>query len=65
MKDVRWKSTVKYGGSSIIVCGCLKANGVGDLVRIDGIMNPSVKCLIGNSFVFQRNNNPKNSELKV
>ena len=32
------RPTVKHGGS-IMVWGCLTANGVGDLVKIDGIMN--------------------------
>ena len=48
-----------------MVWGCLTANGVGDLARIDGIMNaekykhirillafPSGKRLIGNGFIF-------------
>ena len=39
MKDDYLKPAVKHGGGSIIVWGCLTANGVSDLVRIDGIMN--------------------------
>ena len=39
MKDVSLKSTVKYGGGSIMIWGCLTANGKGDLVKINGIMN--------------------------
>ena len=39
MKNMRLKPTVKRGEGSIIVSGCLTANGVGELVRIDGIMN--------------------------
>ena len=51
---------------------------MGDLVRIDGIMNakkywqiliphviPSGKCLIRNDFLFQLDNNPKHTALKV
>ena len=66
MKDVYLKPTVEDGGSSIMVWGCLSANGVGDLVRIDGIVNtekhrqilihyaiPSGKRLISNGFIFQ------------
>lgn len=32
------KQTVKHGGGSIMVWGCISKNGVGPLVRIDGIM---------------------------
>ena len=39
MKDVCLKPAVKHGGRSNMVWGCLIANGVVDLVRIDGIMN--------------------------
>ena len=30
--------TIKHGGGSIQVWGCISAEGVGDLVRVDGIM---------------------------
>ena len=56
----------------------LTANGEGNLIRIDGIMNvekyrqilihhtiPSVKRLIGNGFIFQYHNDPKNTALKI
>ena len=39
MKHVCLKPTVKHGGGSIMVWGYLTAIGMGDLVRIDGIMN--------------------------
>ena len=78
MKDVSLKPTVKYGGSSIMVWVRLTANGVGDLVRIDGIKNaekywqilirhafPSGQRLIGNSFIFLQDNYPKHNEFKV
>ena len=65
MKDAYLKPTVKHGGGSIMVWWCLTANGVGDLVRIDEIINAkkyrkilihhlinSVNCLIGNGFIF-------------
>ena len=65
MKDVNLKSTVKHEGGSSMVEGFSTANGVGDFVIIDGIINAekysqlliyhailSVKCLIGNGFIF-------------
>ena len=74
LKEICLKPTIKHGGGSINVWGCLSANGVGDLVRIDGIMNaekykqilihhgiPSGKRLIGNKFIFQQYNDPKNT----
>ena len=69
MKDVCLKLIVKHGEGSIMVWGCLTANGVCDLFRIDGIMNTekdrqiliqhaisSRKGLIGNGFIFQQDN---------
>ena len=78
MKDVCLKPTVKHGGGSIMVWGCLTANGVDALVKIDGIMNvekyrqilihyaiPTSKCLIGNGFIFQQDNDPNHIVLNV
>ena len=66
--------SVKHGGGSVMVWGCISANGVGDLVKIEGIMNaekyrqllihhavPSGKRLIGNGFIFQHDNDPKHT----
>lgn len=66
--------TVKHGGGSVMVWGCFSSCGVGDLVRIDGIMRkeeyktilennavPSGLRLIGPGFVFQQDNDPKHS----
>ena len=64
---------MKHGGWSVLVWGCISARGVGDIVRIDGIINAenyrqvlihnainSGKHLIG-SFIFQHDNNPKHT----
>ena len=65
MKDVCLNPTVKHRGVSIMVCRCLTTNCMGDLVRVDRIMNAekyrhilihyailSGKRLIRNSFIF-------------
>ena len=75
----RWKNeclrpSVKHGGGSVLVWGCISASGVGDIVRIEGIMNAekyrqvlihhaiaSGKCLFGKGFIFQHENDPKHS----
>ena len=36
------RPTVKHGGGSVMVWGCMSAHGVGNLVFIDGIMNQYV-----------------------
>ena len=72
--DACLQPTVKHGGGSVMVWGCISANGVGDLIKIDGIMKapkykqilihhaiPSGKRLIGNNFIFQHDNDPKHS----
>ena len=77
-KDVCLKITFKDGRRSFMVWECLTANGVGYLVRIDGIMImekykqilvyhtiPSVKHLIGNSLFFLQDKDPKQTALKV
>ena len=69
--------TVDHGGGSVQVWGCISAGGVGDLVRIDGIMNaekyrqilihhaiPSGRRLIGPRFTFQQDNDPKHTANK-
>ena len=61
-----------------MVWGYLIVNGEGNLLRIDEIINdekyrwiliqheiPSGKSLIGNGFIFQKDNNPKNIAQKV
>lgn len=66
--------TIKHGGGSIMVWGCFSSAGVGDLIRIDGIMNkekyrqileehtlPSGLRLIGPGFTLMQDNDPKHS----
>ncbi len=38
--------TVKHGGSSVLMWGCMSAAGVGELHSIDGIMNSQMYCSI-------------------
>lgn len=69
------QTTVKHGGSSVMVWGCMAASGVGELVFIDGIMKKeeylnilkqnmkqsAVKLGIGDEFYFQQDNDPKHT----
>ncbi len=36
--------TVKHGGGSVLMWGCMSAAGVGELHFIDGIMNSQTYC---------------------
>ncbi len=38
--------TVKHGGGSVLMWGCMSAAGVGELHFIDGIMNSRMYCSI-------------------
>lgn len=67
--------TVKHGGGSVMVWGCMAASGVGNLVFIDSTINSidylnilkanlqeSVdKLCLGSSWVFQQDNDPKHT----
>ncbi|CAK9820146.1 Transposable element Tc1 transposase [Anthophora quadrimaculata] len=66
--------TVKHGGDSVMLWGCFRANKVGSLVKIDGILRkeqylkilqdhavPSGTKLIGENFIFMQDNDPKHS----
>lgn len=70
------KSTVKHGGGSVMVWGCMSAQGVGKLVFIDGTMDKHLYLSIlkdnlhssaekmgmsSNHFLFQHDNDPKHT----
>ncbi|GFY09625.1 transposable element Tcb1 transposase [Trichonephila clavipes] len=73
------RPTVKHGGGSVIVWGCIASNGVGNFVFIDGIMDhklyidilnnnlkESVKKLgLDGNFIFQQGNDPKHTARNV
>lgn len=72
--DKNIKSTVKFGGGSIMVWGCFSSRGFGKLVLIDGIMDKykyvdilndglmaSVDMLGHENFIFQQDNDPKHT----
>ncbi len=65
--------TVKHGGGSVLMWGCMSAAGVGELHFIDGIMNSQMYCSIlkekmlpslralGHRALFQHDNDPKHT----
>ncbi len=65
--------TVKHGGGSVLMWGCMSAAGVGELHFIDGIMNSQMYCSIlkekmlpslhalGRRALFQHDNDPKHT----
>ncbi len=68
-KDKCVVSTVKHGGGSVMVWGCMSAAGTGELQFIEGTMNANIYCDIlkqskipslrrlGHRAVFQQDNN--------
>ena len=76
LHDCHVQPTVKHGGGSIMVWGCMSWAGVGNLYRIDGIMNSQVYLDILDSqlldtigrqdldeaqVIFQHDNDPKHT----
>ena len=70
------QATVKHGGGSVMIRGCMTANGVGDVKRIEGTMNGQVYCDILSEhlvntienhdmnldeIIFQQDNDPKHT----
>lgn len=66
--------SVKHGGGNVMVWGCFGNNQVGDLVRVEGILEkkqyhrilgrnavPSGMHVIGEGFVLQQDNDPKHT----
>ena len=65
--------TVKHGGENVMVWGCMRAAGIGELHFIEGNMNSNMYCEIllqsmipsiqklGRRAVFQHDNDPKHS----
>ncbi len=69
--------TVKHVGGNVMVWGCMAASGLGKLHFIDGTMNsemyveilqsqmlPSARKLMGRRYIFQHENDPKNTAKK-
>ncbi|VVC39615.1 Ribonuclease H-like domain [Cinara cedri] len=79
MEPKNSQPTVKSGEGSVMVWGCMSAQGVGNLQFIDGIMNQYIylnilktnlaasteKMGIKDDFIFTQDNDPKHTAKKV
>ena len=79
LKAKNSRPTLKHGGGSIMIWGCMSSKGVGKIVIIKGIMDklyyksiltknlrPSaVKMSLANDFTFQQDNDPKHTSAIV
>ena len=68
----KWNATIKHGGGSVLVWGCMSAASIGDLVFIDGIMDQNTylnhsarKLGLDRRFIFQQDNDPKHTARRV
>ena len=73
MNTKNLRPTVKHGGGSVMVWGCMAANGTGNLVFIDGILDKykfldilknnlkdsATKLGLSENYYFQQDNDPK------
>ncbi len=62
-KDKCILPTVKYGGGSVMVWGCMSAAGTGELQFIEGTMNANMYCdiLKQSKIISQHDNDPKHT----
>lgn len=74
-KEKNVKPTVKYGGGSIMLWGCVASNGTGNLVKVNGRMDSiqyqhilqgnvkesAKKLKLGRGWWFQQDNDPKHT----
>lgn len=79
LQEKNLRPSMKHGGGSVMIWGCMSANGVGNLEFIENIMDqtvylnilkknvqPSVQKLgIGSTFKFYQDNDLKHKALKV
>ena len=79
LQERHLQATMKHGGGNVMVWGCFSWAGIGNLVRIIGIMTADVyidilkenlteslrKCGLGRNFVFQQDNDPKHTAKKT